>query len=199
MPRKPRIEAPGTIHHVTSRGVNRAVIFRDDADYEAFLRFLALTCKQYEWRCIAYCLMPKHLHLVVETHRPNLGAGMQYLASSYARRHHHRYRSTGHLFGGRFHSLLINRDAYLLEVVRYVLLNPVTAGLCRRARDWHWSSARESLGLAPAPSWLGVGIACELLGPSDGRGAERLARHLEAGDRYTGGGHDRRQAVRRKA
>ena len=175
------MEAPDTIHHVTARAVNRARLFRDDADYSAWVQLLALSCERYRLNCLAYCLMPNHVHAVLRTADGGLSAAMQYLCAAYARRHHHRYRSSGHVFQGRFDSMTVNRDAYLLEVVRYVLLNPVRAGLARSAGDWRWSSARESLGLRPAAPWLEFGIVNGLLGPHDGRQAARLARFLEAG------------------
>jgi REP element-mobilizing transposase RayT len=193
MPARPREEAPGAVHHVTARGANRSRICRDDADYRALTRFLAIACQRHEWVCLAYCLMENHMHLVVETPRPNLGVGMQFLLAAYARRHHHRHLSSGQPFQGRYHALSVNRDAYLLEVVRYVLLNPVRAGLCRKAQQWRWSSAQDALGLRASPSWVDPGLVFELLGPTDGRGAERLERFLEEGPGSTLA-HNRRQS-----
>lgn len=163
MPRKPRSEFPGAIHHVTIRGVNRRIIFRDDADCWAFVQLLQDTCEHCEWRVLAYCLMDNHAHLLVHTAEANLGPGMQRLSSSYARRSHNRYRSSGHVFQGRYHALVVQRDAYLLEVFRYILLNPVRAGLCRHAVDWRWSSAREALGLRPLPAWMDLAVVSNLL------------------------------------
>jgi len=189
MPRKTRTEFPGAIHHVTMRGVNRQVVMRDDADNSAFLQFLGITCDRFEWRILAYCLMANHFHLVVGTTHANLAAGMQWLSSAYARRHHHRYRTSGHLFQGRYSAVLVNRDAYLLEVVRYILLNPVRAGLCRSTVDWRWSSAREALGLRPAPPWVDFSVVFGLLGAGDEEPAPILARFLgQEGVRPSPGG-----------
>ena len=180
MPRRQRMDAPDSLHHVTARTVNRGRLFRDDADYAAWVQFLGLSCERYSLSCLAYCLMPNHVHAVMYTRDGHLSAAMQYLAAAYARRHHHRYRSSGHLFQGRYDSMLVHRDAYLLEVVRYVLLNPVRANLCRVATEWRWSSAREALGLKAAPDWMDFRIVHGLLGPADGRGASRLERFLRA-------------------
>lgn len=178
MPRKPRIEVPDSIHHVTIRGVNRSTVFRDDADNWAFVELLRSSCERHDWRVVTYCLMVNHAHLVVSTPAANLGAGMQWLTANYARRCHARYRTSGHVFQGRYHSLLVNRDAYLLEVVRYVLLNPVRARLCHSAADWRWSSAREILGLRPTPDWADFSLVHALLGEGGGHPLERLARFL---------------------
>jgi REP element-mobilizing transposase RayT len=178
MPRKPRIEQADAIQHVTIRGVNKSAIFRDDADNRAFVQMLQATCERYDWRVVAYCLMINHAHLVVTTRSPNLGAGMQWLMAGHARRCHHRYRTSGHVFQGRYHATLVNRDAYLLEVVRYVLLNPVRAGLCPSPLAWRWSSARETLGLRPPPEWADFSLVHDLLGEGAGDPHERLARFI---------------------
>lgn len=181
MARKPRIIAPDTIHHVTARGVDRRTIFHDDADCWAWTQMLGEACVAHSWRCIAYCLMVNHVHLLVQVREVNLSQGLQLLLSEYARRHHHRYRSTGHVFQGRFHSSLVERDPYLLEVVRYILLNPVRANLCGRPENWKWSSARPSFALDPQPAWLDLSLPYTLLGPVDRRSPGRLLRFVLAG------------------
>ncbi len=177
------MEAPDTIHHVTARAANRARLFRDDADYAAWIQFLGMSCERYRLSCLAYCLMPSHLHAVMLATDGQLSAAMQYLGAACARRQHRRYRSNGHRSHGCYDSMLVNRDAYLLEVVRYVLLNPVRAGLCQAPTEWPWSSAREALGRRAAPAWMDFRIVHGLLGPADGRGAARLERFLSAGVR----------------
>lgn len=175
------MEAPDTIHHVTARAAIRGRLFRDDADYAAWVQFLGLSCDRYRLRCLAYCLMPGHAHVVLHAADGQLPAALQYLAAAFARRHRHRYRSNGRFLQGRYTSMQVNRDAYLLEIVRHALLNPVRAGLCPRAGDWRWSSAREALGLRASPSWMDFRALYALLGPADGRGAWRLERFLAAG------------------
>lgn len=177
------MEAPDTIHHVTARAATRGRLFRDDADYAAWVQLLGLICERYRLRCLAYCLMPGHAHVVLHAVDGQLPAGLQYLAAAFARRHRHRYRSSGRSLQGGYDSMQVNRDAYLLEIVRHVLLNPVRAGHCRGASDWRWSSAREALGARAAPSWMDFRAIYELLGPADGRGARRLERFLAAGMR----------------
>src|SRR4051812_11647386 len=104
MARKPREEVAGGIHHVYARGNNKQVIYREDADRELYLTLLRLTTLWAEWRCLAYCLMDNHLHLLVETPKPNLGAGVQRLHGLYGRRFNDRYGRSGHVFQGRFGS-----------------------------------------------------------------------------------------------
>jgi REP element-mobilizing transposase RayT len=181
MPRRPRIEFAEAIHHVTMRGVNRSAVFRDDIDRWAFEQLLEATCKKHRWRCLAHCLMDDQIQLVIRTLAPNLCRGMQFLSSAYTRRHHGRHRASGPLFQGGHQSLLVRRDAYLLEVVRYVLLNPVRAGLCHAPADWRWSSARAALRLRPTPAWADFTIIYELLGPLDDRSPQRLQQFLRDG------------------
>jgi len=181
MLRRPRIEFPEAIHHVTMQGVNRSAIFRDDIDRWAFEQLLEAACKKHRWRCLAYCLMGNQIQLVIKTLAPNLSHGMRFLSSAYVRRHHGRHRASGPLFQGGYRSLLVHRDAYLLEVVRYVLLNPVRAGLCLSPADWRWSSARAALRLRPTPTWADFTIIYELLGPLDGQSPQRLQQFLRDG------------------
>ncbi len=153
MPRKLREEVEDGIHHVFARGNNRQVIYRDDDDRRRYLALLGATVERKRWRCLSYCLMDNHVHLLVETPEPNLGAGMQRLHGGYARQFNDRHRRCGHLFQGRFGSNLIADDLEFWTVARYIARNPVEAGRCARARDWVWGSHRRVLdGVAPA--WL---------------------------------------------
>ena len=168
MPRKPRIDFPDAIHHITARGNDRRPIFVDDADRWVFLQMLEAVCRSHDLAALAWCLMGNHIHLVLRSRQAGLSRAMHQLTAGYVRRYNARHRRFGHLFQGRYHSLLVNRDAYLLEVVRYVLLNPVRADLCHSPADWRWSSARSALGLRPTPGWADFTILYELLGPLDG-------------------------------
>ncbi len=181
MARKPRIVAPDTIHHVVARGVNRRIIFHDDADCWAWMRMLGEACERHAWRCLAHCMMINHVHLLIQVSDANLSRGIQWLLSEYARRHHQRHGSTGHLFQGRFHSSAVARDPYLLEVVRYILLNPVRAELCTDPERWRWSSARQAFGLDPKPAWMDFSLPYGLLGREDKRSARRLQQFVRAG------------------
>jgi REP element-mobilizing transposase RayT len=140
MARRPRSEFPGAIHHVTARGNDRARIYRGDADKAQFLAMLGWIARRQGWRCHAYCLMDNHYHLLVETVNAALGEGLQWLNGTYAQGFNRRCGRSGHLFQGRYHATLVERDAHLLEAARYIVLNPVRAALCDGADTWKWSS-----------------------------------------------------------
>jgi REP element-mobilizing transposase RayT len=135
-----RIEYSGAFGHVTARGNDKQAIFLDDVDYMTFLRMLAQVVAEFGWRCHAYCLMPNHYHLLLETPEPNLGRGMHVLNGRYARRFNERHGHVGHVFQGPYHREPVERDEHLAETCRYIALNPVRAGLCERPEDWPWSS-----------------------------------------------------------
>jgi putative transposase len=156
MPRRPRTNYPGAITHVIARGNRRQPIYLDERGYRIFLAVLGAVSRGHGWRCHAYCLMPNHYHAVIETPEENLSAGMQYLNSRYAEWFNRRFDLDGHLFQGRFYSVLVEGDYHLLELSRYLPLNPVRAGLCSRPADWRWSSYRAVAGLASAPAFLDV-------------------------------------------
>jgi len=157
MARALRLELPDGVYHVTSRGNARQAIFLSDADREAFLSTLALAVARFGLLCHAYCLMENHYHILLETPRANLARAMRFLNSSYAQSFNRRHRRVGHLLQGRYHAVLVERESHLLELARYVVLNPVRVGLCGRAGDWPWSSYRAAVGLDPAPPFLTVG------------------------------------------
>ena len=156
MARPPRLQLAGGIYHVTSRGNRRQEIFTDDRDRLRFLVLLDQVANRVGWVGHAYCLMPNHFHLVVETPSPTLSAGLQWLNGTYAQWFNWRHRKDGHLFQGRFHSVLVETDPHLLELSRYTVRNPVRARLCASPIDWPWSSCRAMLGLAPPADFLAV-------------------------------------------
>ena len=154
MARPLRIEFAGAVYHLTSRGDGRSDIYFEDADRT---RFLSLLGERHNWQCYAYCLMTNHYHLVVETGDASLSKGMRQLNGVYTQmvnRHHHR---VGHVFQGRYKAVLVDKDSYLVEVVRYVLLNPVRANMTRTAGQYPWSSYRAMIGKDICPDWLGKG------------------------------------------
>ncbi len=157
MARPLRIEYEGAVYHVTSRGNAGTEIFLDDADRVRFLEVLGTVVERFGWICHAYCLMTNHYHLLIETPQPNLSRGMQHLNGVYTQWFNRRHSSAGHLVQGRFKSIVVEKESYLLELARYIVLNPVRAGLVRRARDWRWSSYRATAGQAPPPIFLTVG------------------------------------------
>lgn len=154
MARPLRIEFSGAIYHVTSRGNARGKIFRDDTDREVFLARLAWVNARCKWICHAYCLMDNHFHLLIETPTSNLSRGMRQLNGIYTQQFNRRHRKVGHLLQGRFKAILVERDSYLLELTRYVVLNPVRAKKVRAPEDYAWSSFRSTLGLDPVPAGL---------------------------------------------
>ncbi|MBT3372993.1 MAG: transposase [Rhodospirillaceae bacterium] len=156
MARPLRIEYPGAVYHVTSRGNGGADIALDDGDRADFTALLGEAVARFGWLCHAYCLMDNHYHLLIETPKANLSRGMRQLNGVYTQNHNRRRRRTGHVFQGRFKAILVERDAYLLELARYVVLNPVRAGMVKAAEDWSWSSYRATSGAGPVPGWLSV-------------------------------------------
>jgi len=130
--------------------------FEDDQDRRSFLLTLELVVNRFNWVCHAWCLMDNHYHLLVQTPDGNLSKGMRQLNGVYTQASNRRHGRVGHLFQGRFKAILVDSDAYLLELTRYVVLNPVRAGMVNNPADWPWSSYRASAGLEPAAPWLAV-------------------------------------------
>jgi putative transposase len=142
MARPLRIELAGGIHHVTARASSTSALFRDDTDRKRFLDYLGEVACKLRWSPLSYCLMGTHYHLLVETPQPNLSAGMRDLNGSFAQWRNRRDGTRGPVFAGRFYSGLVQHDRHLLAASRYIVLNPVEAGLCDRPEDWAWSSHR---------------------------------------------------------
>ena len=153
MPRKPRHEGPGAVHHVFARGVDRCAIFRDDQDRQIYLDLLGEVVRRFKWDCLSYCLMGNHTHLLVRTPEPTLGRGMHRLQGFYAQDFNERHGRIDHLFQGRFGSSRIWTPDKLRKTADYIADNPVVAGLCRSAADWPWSS-QAVLVTGDAPRWL---------------------------------------------
>ena len=154
MARRLRITEPNGIYHVTARGNRRQVVFEDDRDRRTFLALLRQVVSRRGWTCHSYCLMPNHFHLVVQTPAADLSAGMQALNSRYAERFNRRHGLDGHLFQGRFHAVAVESDWHLLELARYVVLNPVRGGLSGGPADYPWSSYALSSGISPLQAFL---------------------------------------------
>jgi putative transposase len=174
--RKPRQEEAGALHHVFARGNNRRRIFVDDRDRRRYLLILEHVVAAKAWQCLAYCLMDNHVHLVVGTPRPNLGAGMQLLHGCYAQKHNERHGTSGHVFQGRFGAKRITTDGQVWMTVAYLARNPVDAGLCARPSDWRWSS-HSALVRGAVPPWLDVDA---LLRAFEVAGGDPRRRYLEA-------------------
>ena len=154
MTRPLRLEFPGALYHVTSRGNRREDIYLGDDDRELLLTQLANVCLRFNWAIHSYCLMTNHYHLVVETPDGNLSKGMRQLNGVYGQMWNRLHDRVGHVFQGRFKCIVVQKESYLLELSRYVVLNPVRAGIVQRAEDWPWSNLRAILGGIEAPRWL---------------------------------------------
>ena len=152
-----RIEFPGAVYHVTSRGNERRPVFRDDQVRCAFFAVLDRTVARWRWVVHAYCLMGNHYHLLIETPEANLSRGMRQLNGEYTQSFNRRHKRSGHLFQGRFHALLVEKETHLLELCRYVVLNPVRGRMVSQAADWPWSSYGATAGKAKAPAFLKTG------------------------------------------
>jgi putative transposase len=174
MPRKPRKEEEGGIFHVYARGNARGLIYLDDVDRATYLRMLGGTVKQCRWRLLAYCLMPNHVHLLVETPDPNLGKGMRWLHGLYGREFNDRHGRSGHVFQGRYGSVRAETDEQLWGAAAYIAMNPVAAGLCKEPEGWPWGSHR-AIVRGGGPRWLDVDRLLEHFA-----GAGRDPRHTYA-------------------
>ncbi len=146
MARPLRIEYPGAVYQVTSRGNEKKPVFKDEQDRLNFLNTLQHAGKRYNWICHAYCLMTNHYHLLIETPDGNLSIGMRQLNGVYTQLFNNWHGRTGHLFQGRYKAILIQKDSHLLEVCRYVVLNPVRAKMVETPEGYRWSSYLATAG-----------------------------------------------------
>ena len=146
MARPLRIEFPGAVYHITSRGNERKAIFRNDQDRKMFLDTLTNVTLRDNWLCHAYCLMDNYYHLLIDTPDGNLSRGMRQVNGIYTQRFNKRHGRVGHLFQGRFKAVLLQKDSHFLEACRYVVLNPVRAERVQRPEEWLWSSYGATAG-----------------------------------------------------
>jgi len=186
MTRPLRIEFAGATYHITSRGDRREAIYLDDEDRFAFLDVLGNALQRFDAAALAYCLMGNHYHLVLTTRGANLSALMRQLNGVYTQRFNRRHDKVGHVFQGRFKAILVDRDAYLLQVCRYVELNPVRAKMVGAPANWAWSSYGANTGAVPAPEWLDVeALHGYLLGRQALAPAHTQAAHVAYADLVT--------------
>lgn len=176
-----RIEFSGAVYHITARGNEKKSIFFDDHDREIFLKIIAQVKNRFHWLFHSYVLMGNHYHLLVETPEANLSRGMRQLNGVYTRAFNKRHGRIGHLFQGRFGSILIDKDDYLLEVCRYIALNPVRAGLAFKAEEWDWGSFRALIGMEKAPAWLETDWILGQFGSSRRVAISRLRHYIDKG------------------
>ena len=154
MARPLRLEFPGALYHVTSRGNARDDIYLSDEDRVAWLATLGQVCARFNWVCHAYCQMTDHYHIVIETPDANLSQGMRQLNGVYTQLFNRTHSRAGPIFQGRFKAILVDKENYLLDLARYVVLNPLRVKMVRQLERWPWSSYRATCGQAPQPDWL---------------------------------------------
>ena len=154
MVRPIRIEFPGAIYHITSRGNALLPIFENSSDKTLFLTILAQVVENYNWLCHGYCLMDNHYHLLIETVDPTLSSGMRQLNGTYTQAFNRKHKKVGHLFQGRYKSIIVERENYLLELCRYIVLNPVRANMVLTPGKYSWSSYNATAGFNNAPPFL---------------------------------------------
>ncbi len=157
MARPLRLQFPGAVYHLTSRGNRQASIYHSDEDRKVFLDILDKTVKRYNWVCYGYCLMDNHYHLLVETVDANLSLGMRQLNGMYTQYNNRRHGKVGHVFQGRYKSILVEKDSHLLELCRYIVLNPVKAKMTDHPGKWQWSSYQSTSTGKDLPEFLSVG------------------------------------------
>jgi REP element-mobilizing transposase RayT len=156
MARPLRIELPGGLYHITARGDRREAIYLADADRRAWLELLGQVCDRFNWVCHAYCQMTNHYHLVVETPDGNLSRGMRQLNGVYTQYLNRTHARVGHVFQGRYTGIVVEKQSYLLELARYVVLNPVRADMVKSPGAWAWSSYRATIGRRTPQQWLDI-------------------------------------------
>ena len=181
MARALRIEYSDAVYHVTSRGNARNRIFADDQDRENFLAVLGVVVKRYNWLCHAYCLMDNHYHLMIETPDANLSRGMRQLNGVYTQKYNWRHSKTGHIFQGRYKSILVEKENYLLELCRYLVLNPVRANMVEKPEEWKWSSYGATAGIKSVPDYLMVDWILGLFSSKKGEAQKRYRQFVREG------------------
>jgi putative transposase len=181
MARPLRLELAGALYHVTSRGDGREDIFLSDEDRIAWLETLAEVCKRFNWVCHAYCQMTNHYHMVIETPDANLSKGMRQLNGVYTQRFNRTHRRVGHVFQGRFKAILVDKDSYLLELARYVVLNPLRAKMVLRLEQWPWSSFRATCGQTAKPNWLQTDFVLAQFAPQRARAIAKYVAFVHEG------------------
>lgn len=181
MTRPLRLELAGGVYHLTSRGDRREAIYADDGDRVAWLKILQSVCERFNWRCHGWCQMDNHYHLVVETVEGNLSRGMRQLNGVYTQHVNRTHQRVGHVFQGRYKAVMVEKESHLLELARYVVLNPVRAGMVADAGQWPWSSYAAFVGEVAAPAWLETDWLLGQFGRQRGEAVARFKDFVRAG------------------
>lgn len=149
-----RIEYPGAVYPVSARGNSKNDIFHSESDRHTFLQIFSSVVRRFNWLCHAYCLMDNHYHLLIETPDGNLSRGMRQFNGVYTQKHNWLHQKSGHVFQGRFKAILVEKENYLLDLCRYVVLNPIRAGVTQKSEQWRWCSYRYTAGIKTPPDYL---------------------------------------------
>lgn len=181
MARPLRIEFSGAFYHVTARGNARQDIYLTDDDRHKFLAILGRAVERNDWLCHAYCLMSNHYHILIEIGSPGLSKGMKYLNGVYSQYFNCQHDRVGHVFQGRYKAILVEKDSYLQELSRYIVLNPVRASMVRSTRDWPWSSYRATAGISEGPDCLVVDTLLASFGARKGKAQDAYKRFVTEG------------------
>lgn len=181
MSRPLRIEFAGALYHVTSRGDGQKDIYHNDQDRRDYLSVLSDACNRFNWTIHAYCLMSNHYHLLIETPDGNLSQGMRQLNGVYTQRFNRNHKRVGHVFQGRYKAIIVQKEAYLLELSRYIVLNPVRASMARAAKDWPWSSYRATCGMIGSPDWLSTDWLLSAFAKTRKKSIERYRKFVAQG------------------
>jgi putative transposase len=181
MARPLRLEFPGALYHITSRGNGREDIYLSDDDRAAWLAILGQVCVRFNWVCHAYCLMTNHYHIIIETPDANLSKGMRQLNGVYTQSFNRVHGHVGNVFQGRFKAILVEKDRYLLELTRYVVLNPLRVKMVRQVERWPWSSYRATCGLEAKPDWLNTDFILAQFAAHRARAIAKYAAFVQEG------------------
>jgi len=181
MARPLRIEFEGAFYHVLARGNARQRIFLGDGDRNLFVGNLGRVSQRFDWTVWAWCLMDNHYHLLIETRQPTLSKGMREVNGVYTQAFNRRHRRVGHVLQGRYKAILVDQDAYLLALARYIVLNPVRAHLVESAGETEWSSYKAVMGKMRAPEWLAVDDTLSMFHQQRGPARRAYARFVRDG------------------
>ncbi len=181
MARPLRLEFAGAFYHLTSRGDRREDIFLSDDDRRDWLEVLGIVCARFNWVVHAFCQMTNHYHLLLETVDGNLSRGMRQLNGVYTQRFNRRHGLVGHLFQGRYKAILVQKETYLLELARYVVLNPLRANMVKSLEEWRWSSYPCITGQQASPAWLDTDWLLGQFGPDRSKALQGYRQFVMAG------------------
>jgi len=182
MSRPIRIQYPGALYHIMSRGNERKDIFKDKKDYQNFIEIFSDVIDQYNWQCYAYCLMPNHYHLLIKTIDPNLSMGMRQLNGRYTQKFNIKNKRFGHLFQGRYKSILVEEDIYRHQLIRYITFNPIRAKLVNNLKDWQWNSYLEVMGMKKLTGCVSAKYVLNLFNQNNDQSIENYHKYIYANE-----------------